>query len=78
MSLLQSGQDGNVLPIVCDVVLFGISAYLRGEHDQSENTETVGVVEKAVDQGAAGMSLKNDQLSWFEIPENGSICEGSL
>jgi len=60
--LLQSLHNGQELPIVRVVVLFGTYSFSRVDVDRSENTETVTVVENAGYGKAACISLQNNRL----------------
>jgi len=73
--LHHSLHDGQELPIVRVVVLFGTCAFLRVEVDRSENPETVILVENAGYREAASIGLQNNQLCLIEMVENWCIGE---
>jgi len=74
--LLDSLQDGQELPIVRVVVLFGTCAFSRVEVDRSENLETVILVENAGSGEATCIALQNNRLCRIEMVEDWCICEG--
>jgi len=72
--LLHSLHDGQELPIVSVVVLFGTCAFSRVEVDQSENRKTVVLVENSGYGVAACVGLQNNWLGQVEVDEN--WCSG--
>ena len=74
--LLLSLHDGQELPMVCVVVLFGTCAFSRVEVDQSGNPENVILVENASYGETACIGLQNDWLCRIEMVENWCIGEG--
>ena len=63
--LLHSVHNGQDLPIVRVVVLFGTLEISAVEVDRSENPENIVLVENAGNGEAACISLQNNQFSQF-------------
>jgi hypothetical protein len=74
--LNDSLHNGEELPIVHVVVLFGTCAFPILEVDWSENPETVMLVENAGCGEAAYIVLQTNRHCQVEIVENRCICEG--
>jgi len=74
--LLHSLHNGQEIPIVCVVVLFGTCAFSRVEVYRSENPKTVILVENVGYGEAACIGLHNNRLCRIEIVEDWCISEG--
>jgi len=74
--LLHSLHDGQELPIVHVLVLFGTCGFSRAEVDWSENPETVILVVNAGYGEATCVGLQNNRLWRIEMVQNWCISEG--
>jgi hypothetical protein len=66
-ALAQSLQNGHELPIAGVVVLFGRGVYWLIKVDQSENADTIVLVENTSNSGTAAVHMEDDRLNGVEM-----------
>jgi len=76
--LFHRFHNGQELPIVSIVVLFGRGAFSGIEGDRPKSSEPIVLVEDASNCKAACISLQDDWLCWVEMLENWYFSEHLL